>query len=262
MFGTLGYSMSSLSIGFLLKVNPVFIFALSTLFLTANAFFIRKLNTIEIIRETQSKVETTRSGSWKLFLFYLSIGAASIILISFNGTFLPQFIGLRQFDPSLAGICFAVLSFSEVPFLLFAKKILKHLGTFLLLSSGILLISIRMFITPFAHSELALLLIQVIHGWNYIVVYYSIFDYIHYELPQQYATKAQSLFWMAIQGFSFFIGSSFGGLLVQNFGVEPAYRILSIGLSAIAIPLFVAAVYLRVRKKTPQPFGKRKEEQP
>ena len=247
MFGTLGYSMSSLLIGFLLKINTIFLFAFSTVFLMLVTALIQRLDRVVLTTGGSRADLPPRKGSWKAFLTYLSFGCASILLISFNGTFLPQLIGHRGYDPALAGICFAVLSFSEVPFLLFAKKILRKMGTLLLLATGVLCISIRMFLTPFTNSELTLVLVQVLHGWNYIVIYYAIFDYIHYELPVSYASKAQTVFWIGVQGLSFFLGSSVGGLLVEGIGLDKTYLLLSVGLFSVAAPLTVFALFKKAK---------------
>ncbi|HOD91857.1 MAG TPA: MFS transporter [Thermotogota bacterium] len=247
MFGTIGYSMGSLMIGFLLKIDVVFLFAFSTLFLVLVSFLIRRLDQIALVSEGRSAASLPRTGSWNAFLWYLVLASASILLISFNGAFLPQLIGQRGYDPALTGICFAVLSFSEVPFLLFAKKILRKMGTLLLLATGVLCISLRMFLTPFTNSELALVLVQAMHGWSYIVIYYALFDYIHYELPIAYASKAQAVFWIGIQGLSFFLGSSLGGLLVEGIGLDRTYLLLSIGLFCVAAPLTVVAVVKRFK---------------
>ncbi|MBP6960901.1 MAG: MFS transporter [Thermotogae bacterium] len=248
MFGTIGYSMSSLMIGFLLKIDTVFLFTFSTVFLILVTILIRRLDQNVLITDNRRASLPPRTGSWKTFLMYLALACASILLISFNGTFLPQLIGQRHYDPALAGICFAVLSFSEVPFLLFAKKILRKMGTLLLLATGVLCISIRMFLTPFTNSEITLVLVQVLHGWNYIVIYYALFDYIHYELPIPYASKAQTIFWIGIQGLSFFLGSSLGGLLVEGIGLDKTYLLLSIGLFCVAVPLTAVAILKRMRE--------------
>lgn len=250
MFGTVGYSMSSLGIGFLLKTNLFSLFLFSTIFMFVNVFLIRKLSLYKAVDSFNPRFDQKREGSWKFFLSLLSVAVASMVLISFNGTFLPKLIGDRHYDSSIAGICYAVLSFSEVPFLLFARKILKKLGTLFLVSSGAFLLAIRFLLTPYTSSEITLILLQMIHGWNYIVIYYSIYNYIHYELPKEYSSKAQTVFWIGILGLGFLVGSSLGGWLVERLGIESSYTLLGFCLLVPTAPLFVVALVKRMKKKT------------
>ena len=159
--------------------------------------------------------------------------------VSFCGSFLPVLVSQKGFPESTVGISFAVLSICEVPFLLFAKTIIKKTGSLFLVATGILAIGVRIFITPLAQTPTQLILTHVLHGWNYIVIYYSIFNYIHFKIPKKQTNKAQAAFWMIIQGGGFLVGYLGGGILVEFFGLIKTYNAFSMVMFLLSVPLFI-----------------------
>src|SRR6056297_580166 len=241
LMGTVGFSSISLFSGFLFEISFVFMFIISTSALVLAYTFSKKLKTYEIVSER--KYTTDNTGNSRTFVFMLLTATVGIMGVSFCGSFLPVLVSQKGFPESTVGISFAVLSICEVPFLLFAKTIIKKTGSLFLVATGILAIGIRMFITPLAHTPILLILTHVLHGWNYIVIYYSIFHYIHFKIPQKHANKAQAAFWMIIQGGGFLVGYLLGGILVEVLGLVNTYNILSAIMFILSIPLFVWYFY-------------------
>lgn len=237
LMGTVGFSSISLLSGFLFEISFIFMFIISTTALILAYTFSRNLKTYEIVSER--KYTTDNSGSGKTFLLMLITATIGIMGVSFCGSFLPVLVTYKNFPESTVGISFAVLAICEVPFLLFAKSIIKKTGSLFLVATGILAIGIRMFITPLAQTPTMLVLTHVLHGWNYIVIYYSIFNYIHFKIPKTQTNKAQAAFWMIIQGGGFLVGYLGGGILVELIGLINTYNFLSFIMFFLSIPLFV-----------------------
>src|SRR6056297_1082233 len=241
LMGTVGFSSISLLSGFLFEISFVFMFIISTSALVLAYTFSRKLKTYEIVSERKYKTDNT--GNTKTFMFMLLTATVGIMGVSFCGSFLPVLVSQKGFPESTVGISFSVLSICEVPFLLFAKTIIKKTGSLFLVATGILAIGIRMFITPLAHTPTLLILTHVLHGWNYIVIYYSIFNYIHFRIPEKQANKAQAVFWMIIQGGGFLVGYLGGGILVELVGLVNTYNTLSVIMFVLCVPLFIWHFY-------------------
>jgi len=237
LMGTIGFSIISLISGFLFEISFVFMFIISTSALVLTFSFSKKLKTYEMV--SQRKYTTDNSGNSKTFLFMLLTATIGIMGISFCGSFLPLLVSQKGFPDSTVGISFAVLSICEVPFLLFAKTIIKRTGSLFLVATGILAIGIRLIITPLAQTPLQLVLTHILHGWNYIVIYYAIFNYIHFKIPEKQANKAQAAFWMIIQGGGFLVGYLGGGIMVEFFGLVNTYQLLSVMMFILSVPLFI-----------------------
>ncbi len=237
LMGTIGFSTISLVSGFLFEITFVFMFIISTVSLVLAYTFSKKLKTYEIVSER--KYSTDSTGSSITFLFMLLTATVGVMGVSFCGSFLPVLVSQKGFPESTVGISFAVLSICEVPFLLFAKTIIKKTGSLFLVATGILAIGVRIFITPLAQTPTQLILTHVLHGWNYIVIYYSIFNYIHFKIPKKQTNKAQAAFWMIIQGGGFLVGYLGGGILVEFFGLIKTYNAFSMVMFLLSVPLFI-----------------------
>src|SRR6056297_1118128 len=237
LMGTIGFSSISLLAGFLFEISFVFMFIISTTALVLAFTFSRKLKTNEIVSERKYKTDNT--GNAKTFMFMLLTATVGIMGVSFCGSFLPVLVSQKGFPESTVGISFAVLSICEVPFLLFAKRIIIKTGSLFLVATGILAIGIRMLITPLASTPSLLILTHILHGWNYIVIYYSIFNYIHFRIPPKQTNKAQAAFWMIIQGGGFLVGYLGGGILVEIIGLVNTYQFFSAVMFGLSVPLFI-----------------------
>ncbi len=237
LMGTVGFSTISLVSGFLFEITFAFMFIISSTALFLTYTFSKKLKTYEIVSER--KYTTDNSGNSKTFIIMLLIATIGIMGISFCASFLPVLVTQKGFPESTVGISFAVLAICEVPFLLFAKSIIKKTGSLFLVATGILAIGIRIFITPLAQTPTLLVLTHVLHGWNYIVIYYAIFNYIHFRIPEKQANKAQAAFWMIIQGGGFLCGYLIGGILVEMMGLINTYNIFSTIMFILTVPLFI-----------------------
>ncbi|HOO31812.1 MAG TPA: MFS transporter [Thermotogota bacterium] len=237
LIGTVGFSAISLVSGFLFEISFAFMFIISTIALLIALVFSIKLTDTEFIVEKSHK--TDESGTSRTLTFLLIAATLGIMCVSFCGTFLPVLVTEKGFPENTVGICFAILSISEVPFLLFANRIIQKTGTIFLVATAILMMSIRLFLTPLAQTPVQLMLTNVFHGWNYIVIYFSIFNFIHYKMPSHKLDKSQTIFWMITQGVSFLIGNLGGGILVQYLGLTESYRLLSLLMFILFIPLFI-----------------------
>ena len=253
LIGTIGFSSISFVSGFLFEVSFAFMFLISTFALLLALFFSKRLSDVEITIKKSHKTDGT--GNNRTLTFLLIAATLGIMCVSFCGTFLPVLVTEKGFPENTVGICFAILSISEVPFLFFANKIIKKTGTIFLVATAILMMSIRLFLTPLAETPLQLMLTNVFHGWNYIVIYFSIFNFIHYKMPTHKLDRSQTVFWMITQGLSFLLGNLGGGILVQYIGLAESYRILSIAMFLLFIPLFLWYLSNKISGgKKPEPY--------
>jgi PPP family 3-phenylpropionic acid transporter len=91
-----------------------------------------------------------------------------------------------------------------------------------------------------------LIVLQILHGGTFIVMYFTIQNYIHYNLNEKDTNKGQMLLWMTLQGFSFFSGSFFGGILTERITIASSYYLL--GFSSLLISAVLLLIII-VRKK-------------
>ena len=169
---------------------------------------------------------------------------------SFHNSFIAVLARERVFEVSAVGIIFMITAFSEIPFLLCADKVIKKLGNLKVLIIGMVVIGIRMIIISFSADTLTLFFAEMLHGLTYILMYYSVFDYIHFHLPERYLTTTQSIFWFVRSGLTFVFGSIGGGLLMELFQTTQTFRFFGIlGLISASAIIVIALVHFRSLNK-------------
>jgi len=246
LFGTIGYGVTALVAGFLIRLGFISIFIMSSAFLISLSFLSKGYSRRDVRAVREEKSDGKLPG---LFILMLSGGVISVTIGAFGSTFFPVLTRELGFDVSSAGLGFSLMAFSEIPFLLFADKILSRIGVFRLLVLGMFTTGLRWFLTSIATSYALFMALQSLHGFNYVIVYYSIFKYIHYSLPEGSVIKGQTVYWMSTMGLSYLLGSVVGGVLVDTFGLRRMYTILGAsGMAAAAVFFVVLSLY----KNTPE----------
>ncbi|WP_255327261.1 MULTISPECIES: MFS transporter [unclassified Thermotoga] len=195
------------------------------------------------MKEVELGEEEKRKSKKPLPTFFwllLPVVIFGIAANNFNFVFLPVLMKERNYDVSLASIALSLMAITETPFLLWADEIVKKLGVGFMLASGVFVVGLRNLLVTMAGSPAVLLMVQLLQGWTYIVIYYSMMFLIRTFGPAR--IRAQKYFWVAM-GIGPFIGSSVGGVLAENLGLINSYRIL--GLVPMIVSLFV---FLFLRK--------------
>jgi PPP family 3-phenylpropionic acid transporter len=177
-------------------------------------------------------------------LFEYSIMTAGmflgITLNSFHNSFIPLLTRERGMDVSAVGVIFAITAVSEIPFLLYADRLISRIGNLAVLEIGMGVIGVRMILISFTTSVVSLYLAETLHGLTYILMYYSLFDYIHFRLPKEHLASAQSVFWVVRSGLTFIAGSIGGGFLIERLSVTLAFRSFGVaGMAAAGIVFFI-----------------------
>ena len=242
LWGTIGYASAALFLGIILRFGFVYLFGVYSGF-----FFLAYLTQKKINAQVPAgggKIrETTNEGEFPVFLMMLMGILLGVSVSAFNSSFFPVLTRELGFDVSSAGVGYSVMAFSEIPFLLFADRIVKRFGNLRVLTIGMFLTGLRVFLASIAPSMSVMLTIQSMHGVNFIVMYYAVFNYIYFKLPRQDLVRAQMLFWMVIHGLSYFIGSVLGGVIVEGTGTISAFRIVgTFGMVVSALPVLLVMV--------------------
>ncbi|HCO98369.1 MAG: MFS transporter [Pseudothermotoga sp.] len=234
-FGTLGYAAASFLVANLVNEGFVALFIVYSVLFFLMASVVRRSD-LEMNFHRRPSIRATD----KRFSVLFAIVTVAVGFNLFNTIFLPVLVKSKNFQASSVGLSLALMALSETPFLLFAERIVKRLGSFKLLSSGVFVVGLRLVLASFATTEAQLLLIQLLHGWTYIVIYYATLFLMRQKLSAHVLEGTQIVFWMSLQGIGPLLGSSVGGVVVEKMGAEPAY--LTFGFIAISLTIFSWAI--------------------
>lgn len=228
LMGTFGYAFASFLIAKLVEEGflPLFV---------VYSFFFVLVNLVVGKSDLEIGFHRRPSVRWvdKRFILLFFVIAASVGFILFNSVFLPVLVVSKGFSSESVGLSLSLMALSETFFLLFAEQITKKIGSLKLLLSGILVVGLRLILTSFATTQAQLMLFQLLHGWTYIVIYYSTLFFMREKLEKHVLEATQIAFWISLQGVGPLLGSTLGGLVVEKLGVGTAY--ITFGFLALSL---------------------------
>jgi len=243
LFGTLGFAATSLVLSSLVGESFFWLFAASALALVVSPLMIKRRVKLVDPAPYRSAV-----GKGSLLQFsIMTVGMFfGITLNSFHNSFIAVFTRQNGMAPSVVGIVFAITALSEIPFLLFADRIIMKIGAMRILLLGMAVIGVRMILVSFVRSAMTLYIVELMHGLTYILMYYSLFHFIHYQLSGKHLVRAESIFWVVRSGLTFIVGSIGGGVIIDIWSVSFAFRLF--GAVGVIAALVMTAVHLLLRK--------------
>ncbi len=162
-----------------------------------------------------------------------------ILVISsgnFGLYFFPILMKSRGYSVAYAGVAMAVHALSELPFLFFADRIVKKLGTKKMIVIASLLYGMRWILTWYFRNPIIVIALQSFEFFNFIAIYYAIWHYVSFRTDIRHRSDAQTVFWMTTIGFSAIFGYVVGGWVSDFFGVNNSY--LFFGILSIVSALF------------------------
>jgi MFS transporter, PPP family, 3-phenylpropionic acid transporter len=162
---------------------------------------------------------------WVVFLGLALV--AGVGMASINSY---QFVYMAELgaSKSLMGLSITLSTLSELPALYFGNRLLKRFNAWGLLVLGTAVIAARLLLYAAFNVPVAILMIQVIHGLTYPIIWVAGVSYAHANAPEGLNATAQGIFGAAIFGLGSGLGSFLGGLLIDHFAGRGMYFILGI----------------------------------
>lgn len=223
LFGTLGYAVTALFVGSLVTKGFIMLFLIYSVLFFLIGITVQK-SELDIKFQRRPSVRAIDRRFFALFL----IVTVSVGFNLFNTVFLPALVKSKGFHLTSVGLSLSIMAISELPFLLFADQIVNRIGGLKLLFSAVFVVGLRLVLASVVKSESQLILIQLLHGWTYIVIYYTTLSLMREKLSTHALQSTQIAFWTSLQGIGPLMGSSVGGLTVEKLGVETSYLIFGI----------------------------------
>jgi MFS transporter, PPP family, 3-phenylpropionic acid transporter len=154
-------------------------------------------------------------------------------------SFFPVFYHEMGASNAMLGWAMVASSISEIPFLLFADRLLERFQVGYVLLASACFAAIRWFLYFFVHNPYMILPIQLLHGLIFIVISVSLATYINREVPDELKASGQTLNGLLGLGVARIVGSYFGGIASQHFGMRNLFLYNSILLFASILVFLV-----------------------
>lgn len=247
MAGSIGYALMSILAGLLARHNINVIFLLYfciSMIAFINVFRLPK------IRGHQSN--GSKASMWGVFksrqlVTLLAFHFVIQITFGFYYSFFPIHYVQLGADSGFLGMSMVISAFSELPFLLFADKIIKRFGINKILISSALIISIRWMLTGIVKNINLLLLVSAAHGWSFIVFSYCMATFINKNVPKELKASGQAMNALLCIGLARVIGSSIGGIISDVTGFSQVFWINSLICLIAALTFGLIFTIIRMR---------------
>jgi PPP family 3-phenylpropionic acid transporter len=138
-----------------------------------------------------------------------------------------------------------ISSLSEIPFLLFAQRILRRIRIPHILLISSLAAALRWFSFYFTDNPIWVLPAQILHGLIFIVLSVTLAMYINQEVPKELKASGQTFHGLLSVGVARIIGSFVGGFASAAFGMRNVF----LYNAWIALACGVVIVMVAVREK-------------
>lgn len=250
LWGTIGWGIGAPAFGAILDgLGLQWMFWCFGLLMLANLVLFARLQF-----DTTSRPESLTAGfgtllknpTWILFLLAIFLGALGM---SAHGSFLSLRVasldisaltvfGLPLPAPTIVGFALLVSTMSELPVMFFSGPILPRFRNRDLILFGLAVIAIRNFLYAIAADGTQIVLIQILHGLTFAILWMAGMNFVAKHAPHGMAATAQGLFNTIMLGFGLAAGNLVNGFLIDLAGVQGMYMI-SAGL--VLTGLFLVA---------------------
>jgi PPP family 3-phenylpropionic acid transporter len=220
-------------ISYIFIVFSVLIFAAFLL-----SFFIPKVKGHQSGKSKVNLVELFRDKKLVFIYIYVFILSSTLgFFQSFHAVY-SQSLGIST---QLIGIGVMVGSFSQFPFMIFFDRIYKKFGIVnIILFSGVIY-AVRWLLFGTVLTPATLIVIWALHGFNYIVLYLCLAEYVNSNVIKELKTSGQMMNSIILLGISKVFGGSAGGFLSSAIGIGRTVLICS-AVSIAAVAGFLAVV--------------------
>jgi PPP family 3-phenylpropionic acid transporter len=164
-----------------------------------------------------------RNKAWVLFLVMVLIAGVGMATVN---NYLFVFMNYLGASKSLMGIALTVSTISEIPAMFFSDRLIRRYGARGMLVIALTVIGLRLIFYSLTAQPWVILLIQLMHGLTYAVIYTAGVYYADQIAPPGLNAVTQGMFAGTFMGFGSAAGGLLGGLLLDRFSPEGMYAIV------------------------------------
>jgi MFS transporter, PPP family, 3-phenylpropionic acid transporter len=236
--GSIGWGLMAYITGLIVERNGlVWIFGILAIGMALNLLVVQKFSFGEAEERTPFLDGVSALLSNRRWMLFLGIALVAGLGMATINTY--QFVYMSEIGASktLMGLSLTISTLSELPAMFFGDRLLKRFKPQGLLVLGTAIIGARLLLYATFNFPVAILVIQVIHGLTFPIIWVAGVSYAHENAPAGLSATAQGLFGAAIFGIGSGLGSFLGGLALDNLGGRGMYFAFG-GFVLLALVIF------------------------
>jgi PPP family 3-phenylpropionic acid transporter len=221
--GTVGFALMSIAFGYLAQHNISYIFPVYATIMLIALLLLLRFPKVSGYQSAGNKMKFRVLFKQRKLMIYLAISMVIQITLGYYYTFFPVYYKAMGADNVLLGWTMVISSVSEIPFLLFAKRIIERFRITHLLLMSSLAAALRWFTFSFTDNPVWVLPAQILHGFIFIVLSVTIAIFINQQVPKELRASGQALNGLLSLGIARIIGSFVGGFASEAFGMKEVF---------------------------------------
>ena len=244
-FGSVGYAVSMLVVGYFIGTKYRSMFWIYSLFMAASALSMAGLRS----GKTDNVLNKRRGGELdvvkellkrKTFLLVISMQVILMLAMTFYSQFYTLYF--TEFaGGELVGLLVFVMAMSEVPFWPFADRFYMRLGVRKALALGMFLEGVRFIVMALTRNAWVAIGMNLISGFCLILVYGTVILYTDRTVPPEIRATGQSIYSIASTVFCAVIGGAVFGYVAEWAGIPGTFAAIAVILMAVGILMFLFA---------------------
>lgn len=251
--GTFGYAGIAVLAGLFINkdINSIFYLCFAIGFITFLTAF--KMPRIKGHQSTGHKLSIFELFKNRELMLLMGFSVAVQATLSFYNAFFSIYYKDMGADNTILGWAVFIAAVSEIFFLLFGDRVIARYGIKLTLFGAAFVAVVRWALLGVVNNIYIVLVLQVLHGFIFIVLAYSMATYINREVPRELKASGQTLNAVIGLGFARIIGSIGGGMLSDRVGIR---QVFLWGSLTIVVSICVFAAIFIITAKTNRPMIK------
>lgn len=228
MAGTIGFAVMSIVAGMIVRQNINGIFVVYSCTAVLGFFVVCRLPVVRGHQRSGYKTSPLHLLKNRKLVVLLVFNFIIQITFGFYYSFFPIYYRQLGASTALLGVAMFITAMSEIPFLLFADKLLKKFGIITVLCASAFIIAIRWLLLYTITDINVLLAVNSTHGLSFIVFSFCLATYINKNVPRELSASGQTLNALLCMGLARMIGSVVGGLLSDYLGIRQVFLCTSL----------------------------------
>lgn len=253
--GTIGYAIVVLAVGPFLKQRPALSFAL------AGSMYLVLLLIVLFLPRSENRLPKPEGISRKIdflaifrlkeifkdrAIIYIFVFAFLVMLALYFNMFLPVYAAELGMGQDSIGLIQCVSALSEVPVLLFIRKLTKKFGALRVVAFAGILSGVKLFLVSFG-SLPVFIISAAMNGITYMAMYFASTQFIYRTIRPGKDSEGQSAFCLVQTGLGAILGNTAGGVLIDWIGVRQGFIFVSALVFFVSL-LLAVLVFVRIRK--------------
>lgn len=242
-WGTLAYALMTFAVGYFLKTDTWYFFALYSLIYGASIFMIARIPNVPGYQSKTHRVPYIKLFEDKGLVVMFIVNFLICLTTSFYYSFFSVYFISEEVGGTtgLFGICNALASVAEFPAVLLVARYIKKHGIERVMLFAMTFLALRWFLIGLVPNPYALIVINLLHGLSYAVTALCVVLYINERIRPEFRASAQGFNTMLVYGLTRVIASLCGGYLSAAFSTSSIFIVLGIIVTATTVGY---AIYL------------------